>query len=261
MPTPNTDPNVATAAQTFAITTDEPELKAALSLVYKAYLDSGLISTNQHELRVTPYHLLITTELLIAKIRGEVAATMTLVRDGELGLPLEAMFGSEVASRRQQGKKLVEISCLADRRASLERGFALLSRLMSFATQFGVSIGLEEALIAVHPRHAGFYQKFLGFDIIDSDVKEYEAVCGNPAVLLSLDLLRLQREQTPASRRLLGKTFSSSLFQRSPLSPELLAELTAIVADTYHDDLPSCDGEEEETEAGHESLPPPALAV
>ena len=248
------------ASPRFCIASSIDDYRSALGLVYAAYLRDGLISKNEAELRVTSYHLMESTQVMIARHAGEVAATMTLVGDSHLGLPMESAFADEVLSRRELGINLVEISCLADRRASMERSFPLLMKLMSFATQFGISIGLEEALITVRPRHAGFYSKYLGFKLI-SEPRDYDAISGTQAVALSLDLVKLQQEDTEASRRLLGKTFSSSLFKQSPLSPQLLAELNAIMADTYHDDLPSCNGEEEETEAGHESLPPPALAV
>ena len=62
------------------------DVKSALHLVYDAYIDGGLIKPNQYEIRVTPFHLLETTEVLIAKRHGEIACTMTLVRDGKLRL-------------------------------------------------------------------------------------------------------------------------------------------------------------------------------
>ena len=45
-------------------------------------------------MRVTPYHLLPTTEIFIALHQGEVVLTYTLVLDGRLGVPMESVYGS-----------------------------------------------------------------------------------------------------------------------------------------------------------------------
>ena len=46
---------------------------------------------------VTPYHLLPTTEIFIAEYQGEVIFTMSLVIDGDLGVPMEHVYGDEIA--------------------------------------------------------------------------------------------------------------------------------------------------------------------
>lgn len=209
------------------------EVKSALGLVYQAYHREGLIAPNRYEMRVTPFHLLGTTEVLVAKSQGEIACTLTLVRDGKLGLPMESVFGSEVAIRRELGVRCAEATCLADRRANPERSFPLVSKLMSFIIQCAAYRGVDELLIAVHPRHAPFYEKYLGFDLINDVEQRYEAVCDNPAVALSLDIQRLQMSATPAYRRVFGKPFSNDRFHRQPLSANLLAELSTIVQQTY----------------------------
>ena len=68
------------------------ELFAAFHLVYEQYLRSGLMKPNSYRMRVTPYHLLPSTEVLVALDRGAVTCTMSLVRDGELGLPMESVY-------------------------------------------------------------------------------------------------------------------------------------------------------------------------
>src|SRR6478672_7416482 len=43
------------------------ELFAAFSLVYNAYLRTGLVRPNPFQMRVTPYHLLTSTDVIVAK--------------------------------------------------------------------------------------------------------------------------------------------------------------------------------------------------
>src|SRR5690606_5317546 len=64
-----------------------PEIEAALHLVYHAYLETQLIEPNPYELRMTKYHLLPTTNVFLACDNNEVVGTLTLIRDGEHGLP------------------------------------------------------------------------------------------------------------------------------------------------------------------------------
>ena len=66
------------------------ELSAAFHLIYEQYLKAGLMKPNSYRMRVTPYHLLPSTEVLVALDRGVVTCTLSLVRDGKLGLPMEA---------------------------------------------------------------------------------------------------------------------------------------------------------------------------
>ena len=98
----------------FRVGSSAEELFAAFGLVYEEYVRSGLMKPNACQMRITPYHLLSSTEVLVALDRGDLSCTMTLVCDGELGLPMESVYHEEVASLRLQGLQLAEVSCLAD---------------------------------------------------------------------------------------------------------------------------------------------------
>ncbi len=204
------------------------EIKGASRLVYQAYLRCGLIEPNPFAMRVTPYHLLPTTEVFVAVCRGEVICTVSLVRSGELGLPMESIYGKEVACRREQGISLAEASCLADRRRSLVRSFPLVARLMSFTIQCASYRGIDELLIAVHPKHGRFYQRFLGFQQV-AEEKTYEAVRGKPAVAMALDISRLSVDHPKAHKRVFGVSFPEEDLKYRPISDELRRELSMIV--------------------------------
>lgn len=203
------------------------ELYAALRLVYQNYLDSGLIKKNPYQLRVTPFHALQTTEVLVARNRDEVVCTMSLVRDGYLGLPMQTIYAQEVEARRRQGIRLAEVVCLANRHQEMDISFPIMLRLMGLIAQCASLRGVDQFLIAVHPRHAKFYQRFLAFEVIGEE-KAYGTVCNNPAVPLALDLNRLPKDNPRVYKRLFGEPFSQQVLQYWPIPDRLRAELRAI---------------------------------
>ena len=217
------------STHSLGLTSDPEEIRSALKLVYHAYLRSGLIKPNHHAIRVTPFHLLGTSEVLVARQGRDIACTLTLVQDGELGLPMDSVFGDLVASRREQGIVCAEVTCLADRRASKKESFSLLVKLMSFTIQCAVARGVEELMIAIHPRHARFYQEYWGAKIIADVEQKYPAVCDNPAVALSLNIQKIQSSNFRASQRLFDLSFSANQFFHKPLSDDLIEELSEMV--------------------------------
>lgn len=209
------------------------ELRAAFSLVYQSYLNAGLAEPNPHEMRVTPYHLLPTTEIFIATVADEIVATVSLVVDGELGLPMEDCYPAPVLARRVEGIRMAEVSCLADRRASFERSLPAVIRLMSLMAQCAIRRGVDELMIAVHPRHAAFYRRFAGFEVIGEE-KSYRAVRGNPAVALAMNFKRATAEHPAAYRRFLGEPFPEEELEYQPISEAFREELTAIARGIGH---------------------------
>lgn len=216
-------------SETPCVAAHRSQLRQACRLVYQSYLAAGLAPPNRHQMRATPHHLLPTTQVMVAEVRGRVSATLTLVRDGELGLPMEAVFPREVSRRRDRGVRCAEVTALAAGSDQLCCSFSGVVRLIGFATQFAIAHGVDEGLIAVHPRHAGFYERFFGFEVINGQQRAYSSVCGQPAVALSLDLNQLQRSVSRAQRRLLQPSYSRSDLEARPLKRELVKELAEVV--------------------------------
>lgn len=217
-----------------AVASTRRDVLNALRLVHNSYCDTGLIEPDPSGCRVLPHHTLETTDVLVALCRREVAGTLSLVRDSHIGLPLESVFPEEVARRRNEGRRFAEVSCLADRRADRHRSGGLLSSLMAFTAQYAVHTGVDELLITVHPRHAKFYQRRLGFESICDSVRDYDAVRGNPAVLLMLDLPALQATASPAHRRLfVEQVFGIHAMQRRAYSDSLAAELAWLAGEQW----------------------------
>jgi len=192
------------------------EREAAFRLLYGAYQRAGLIGPNPRQMRVTPYHLLPTTNVMVARYANQIISTLSLVEDGELGLPMEQIFADPIHERRQHGLLLAEVSCLADRRKDLRRYFSVFVRLCRLMIQCAKSRGIDQVLIAVHPRHVRFYTQYLAFDQI-ADVRLYPAVQNHPAVALCLDLKRLEIDRPANYERFFTVPIDARDLQPQPM--------------------------------------------
>lgn len=209
------------------------ERMEAFSLVHEAYVRAGLSVSNAFRLRITPYHLLPTSELFVASVGGEVFFTMSLIGDGRLGLPMESIYPEEVASRRAQGIRVAEVGSLADRRNSAGRGFfPIFCGISRYVAQFAVQQGIQQLLITVHPRHAPFYQRLLGFEVIGEE-RSYPTVRNRPAVPLSLNFETLESAYPKGFKTLFGQRVADEELRPHPM----LAEDTAYLASLVDPDL------------------------
>jgi hypothetical protein len=206
------------------------EFRSAFALVYDAYTRAGLATANPCGMRVTPYQLLPTTEVLLATDQNRVVCTASLVRDGLLGLPLEDLYAEEVADRRRQGRIPAEVSCLADCQNGTRTAFSNVLQLMSLCVQCARARGVDELLIAVHPHHARFYQGFFGFTLL-GEQRSYRAVLNAPAVALELDLLHLAERHPRGYERLFGKPLPAEVLAYRPMPDGVRRELALHMSD------------------------------
>jgi len=92
----------------------------------------------------------------------ELAATLTLGRDGPQGLQTDALYARELASLRHPGRVLCEVSRLA-----VDPDFSspdLLGTLFQSALRHAREIfSASDFVIGVNPRHAGYYRRRMGF--------------------------------------------------------------------------------------------------
>ena len=193
------------------------EREAAFRLLYASYLRGGLGEINRHQMRVTPYHLLPTTEMFIAEYQGQVIFTMSLVTDGALGVPMEHVYGDEIAGLRGRGLRFGEISCLADRRASMQRFFPVFLRASRVMVQYAHRQGLDAVLAAVHPKHARFYRRCFDFRVM-GEQRDYPNVRNRPALALWAEFARLKREQSASYLAMLDDPLDDEQLLPRPIS-------------------------------------------
>ncbi|MBN1852433.1 MAG: long-chain N-acyl amino acid synthase [Pirellulales bacterium] len=199
------------------IASTREEREAAFALIYQNYLQAGLCEPNPTGLRITPYQLLTTTDIFVAKLQGEVISTLSLVRDGEYGLPMELTYTVEVAERRRKGLRLAEITCLADRRRGSERFFNQFCELCRLLVQYAVKQEIDQLLVAVHPRHAKIYCRYMAFTQIGGCC-EYSVVRGSPAVALCLDLKQIQINRPANWARFFAQKLPDEVLISQPIS-------------------------------------------
>lgn len=195
------------------------ERQSTFELTYRSYLRAGLCAESNSGLRITPYQLLPSTDVIIAELRGQVISTVSLVRDGELGLPMESVFPEEVATRRRAGIGLAEVSCLADRREGTARFFGLFCELSRLLAQLARKSGVDELVVVVNPRHAPLYRRYMAFDQI-GEQRVYNAVQGFPAVPLSLNFAKAKIHKPKSWHEFFGEELADEVLQACPISRE-----------------------------------------
>ena len=163
------------------------ELTAASSLLHEAYVARGLTAPHPSRLRVTPHMLLPTTMTFVARQLGRVVATMSLILDGPLGLPMESLCPGEVGPLRSRGRRLAEVGALCVAEGFRRRGITVLLNKLMWRCAVEI-MGVDDLLIAVHPEAEDVYHGVLGFHSIGA-VGAYPGLQKRaPALSMHLDL-------------------------------------------------------------------------
>ena len=170
----------------FDVARDADSVIDAWGLVYRAYLSAGLIHSNQSKIHTVTQSIQQDTAVIVGRIGEMAVSTISAYMDGPKGLPLDAVYHEELSALRRSGRKLAEFGLFADRRQHLFRSIDALLELIRYATYFALSCDATDGVIGVHPHHANFYTRLIGFEPA-GDVKEYETVKNNPVTLLRID--------------------------------------------------------------------------
>jgi hypothetical protein len=178
-------PNRIAPGLRYGIAHQKDDLQQAFALVYESYRHAGLVDKTECRVRLTPFHLLDTTEVFVTKLDETVVSTVSLIGDGQLGLPLESIYSKHVALIRRRGLKMAEIGCLADRRESPVRFVETFAAMGQLLAQVAMRRGYDGLVAAAHPKHARLYSRILPFEKIGEQV-ECPYANGNPAVMLAL---------------------------------------------------------------------------
>jgi hypothetical protein len=181
---------------TVQIASTETEWEQAFSLAAASYQARGYESPGMSRLRFTPYHALPDTVTLVACDAERVIATLSIVQDNTLlGLPMESVYAEEIAALRREGRRLFEVTTLADAGLGVREFVTVFVALIRLATQYHTHTGGDTGVIAVNPRHRAFYTRMLGFVELGPR-RSYAAVQDHPAEALWIDET-LMRRNTP----------------------------------------------------------------
>jgi hypothetical protein len=217
----------------FKVADSPTERRDAFRLVYDQYLAAGLAPPNSHRVRVTPFHLLPTTHVFVAYERGGIVATMSLVGDGVLGLPMESVYGEEVMRRRMEGLRISEVSCLADRLHDRRNFLSIFCGLSRVLAQFARRQGYHQLLVVCHPKHSAFYRRYLGFEMIGS-IAQCPHVQNKPAVPLCLDFDFVDHHPPACYERFFGDWLPDRQLRPSCMGPLERSVLRRMVDRTFH---------------------------
>ena len=218
--------------------TSPDELEEAYRLVYLSFVQREYIKEDPSQVRLSLFNAFPETVTFVAKLRDRVIATVTLVPDTPVGLPMDEIYHYEVQALRDQGRRLAEVTMLADRRHEMRRALPvvmlLMKRLFDYAT---LVLKANDLCITINPRHETYYRRFLVFEQLGG-LKSYPSVRNNPA-LAERHNLDKTREALANNQRLLGHFLSDRtpvalLRKRYAMAPGDLQHFFVELTDTFH---------------------------
>lgn len=167
----------------------QDELEACFGLLHDAYVAAGFMRPEVSRLRVTAYHALPTTTTLCAKVDGRVVGTLSLIREGVFGFPMQSVF--DLGAVRAKGGRIAEVSALAVHPDYRKTGGTILFPLMKFMYEYCTRFfDTRHLVIAVNPNKIELYESLLFFERLQAKpVERYDFANGAPAVGATLDLV------------------------------------------------------------------------
>jgi len=173
---------------TLKIADTQGELEACFRILHDAYVAAGFMQPDPSGLRVTIYHALPTTTTLCAKWDGRVVGTISMIREGVFGFPLQSVFN--LGQVRAKTGRIAEISALAIDPRFRATGGRILFPLMKFMYAYCRDyFDTRHLVIAVNPNKIEMYESLLHFERLQARVVDsYDFANGAPAVGATLDL-------------------------------------------------------------------------
>lgn len=179
------------------------DVQGAWSLVHDAYCRIGLIDRNQFGVHCVLQAINPQTAVIVGKIDGQAVSTLSIIPESSQRIPLQSVYPQELETLRNDGRKLLEVGLLADRREHLSRAMVSIFEMMRYVFWYAYR-SKTDIIIGVHPHHAGFYINSFGFEYIGSE-STHPAVKDHPVVPMRLDL------QTVLARDVVPKRLTAYL--------------------------------------------------
>ena len=100
-------------ATDYRVARSRRELEKAYALVYQEYLKRDYINEVESGWRISLHNAMPETTTFVGIMEEEVLATVSIIPDSPLGLPMDCIYREELNQFRAQKKKICEISMLA----------------------------------------------------------------------------------------------------------------------------------------------------
>jgi hypothetical protein len=193
------------------------ELRAdAWGLVYRSYLARGYMAESELGMRILSQDALPEASTFLAQQVPDwrATATLTVVPDTPLGLPMDSLYRRELDLLRGAGRKPCEIAKLVmgeagdDEEAKPDVELLLALFRVAYLTARYLE-GCTDFVVTVNPHHEKYYRRLMRFERM-GEPHSYGAVAGAVAVPMRLDLLsveaayRSKAELKPTARRFYG---------------------------------------------------------
>ena len=203
---------------------------SAFRLLHDGYVANDLMASNRFSMRVTPWQVLPTSQIYVAKQGNEILYTMSLVPDSRQGLPLEELYVDEMQELRESQTSLAEVTCLTSSKKYESRVmFNIFVDVVALMFQQARSLAIDGLVIAIHPRHVKFYERELGFRQVGPE-RTYSMVDDKPAVMCYHDFSALDTAKYPLYERIYAARFTPD--QLAPATmPDRERELLAPIID------------------------------
>jgi len=209
------------------------ELEQGFGLVYSEYKRKGYIPKGfKSKLRISLYNALPSTTTFVAMQNKRVVASVTLIPDSPLGIPMDKLYKKEVDKLRKQKCKVAEASQLSIDTRLFGKGFfsmfnfnklIFIFRLFKLVLDHALRVdGITDFCIAINPKQQYLY-KFLGFQQI-GPLRYYGLVNRAPAIAFRLNLQGLRdrmQDRRGAYEIFFGKQTDPKLFNNKfKMSPK-----------------------------------------
>ena len=169
------------------------ELFQALSLVQKMYEKNKIIDKNTTGLRITKFHLLPTTTVIVAKRGEEVIGTFSQIMDTPLGLPIDDF--TSLKELRKKSKRVCEISSLAICEKWRSKTNGLFIPLSLFAIMYARKFtGADKMVIVTNERARFVYEDIFLFEHLTVNSTRYESVNDDRAFAQYLNLEKFEKD-------------------------------------------------------------------
>jgi len=180
---------------TYRLAISKQEQEQAAAIVRKQYQQSGYASEGTMlDEKIIPFLNQHTSKTFFAQYVDTALATVSVIEDSPLGLPLDELYKEEIDSLRKQGKKLAEVSQLALDSTFVQELFGektmkkntLILPLFKLVLHHCLAQKIDTLCIAINPKHEVFYDA-LGFRTVGG-LRYYVSFNGAPALAKALDL-------------------------------------------------------------------------
>jgi hypothetical protein len=132
---------------------------------------------------------------------------------------MDRVYPAEVLDRRRKGLRIGEVSCLAFEPMVLSNFLAVFVQLTRLMAQHARSHGMDQFTIVVHPQHARFYERFMGFQRV-GPLRIYPSVRNAPAVALCLDFAAIDRNRPKCWTMYFGSRLPDEELRPIPMSAD-----------------------------------------